>query len=70
MSNNEDKFMRKNFPGLASKKDNEQKPLFDIKNTFIGKDWYLETWFEKILFVLGFVALAWTILKLALGMGF
>jgi hypothetical protein len=50
--------------------EKEIQPVFSLKNTFLGKDWYLESWYEKLIFVLGFVALAWTILKLSLGMGF
>ena len=61
MSNNEDKMLRKFMP---QQKKEEQKPLFNWKESFFGKDWYLESWYEKLIFVAGFVALVWTLIKL------
>lgn len=49
---------------MSHDKPGELKVTF-FKDSMFAKDWYLETWFEKILFVLGFVALAWTLIQRA-----
>lgn len=59
MSSREEKIQR----FLTGKKKFEQ-PTLDFKNSFFFKDWYLSNWFEKLIFVFGFIALLWTIFEL------
>jgi len=50
--------------GVAGKKDEEVKVVF-MKNSAlfqgIFKTWYFDTWYEKLIYVLGFVALFYSI---------
>jgi hypothetical protein len=47
-------------------KKKESPVTFGLKNSVFGKTWYLESKFEKAIFVLGFLALLWTIFKLVI----
>ena len=52
--------------GRIDKEEHKNKPhIFSGGSFFAGlfKVWYLEHAWEKIVFVLGFVALAWTIFE-------
>lgn len=33
------------------------------KNSKFAQDWYLDKWWEKVVFILGFLALIWTIVE-------
>ena len=48
----------------TGKKGEEVKAKFDLSNMWIGKVWYFEHWFEKIVLTLSFFALLWTLFKL------
>jgi hypothetical protein len=62
LTNKEQKILDKLTGSTPAKKG---EPLIDWTNSLFGKDWYLTSWFDKILFVLGAVAMLWTIFKLA-----
>jgi hypothetical protein len=63
MSTREEKVQR----FLMGKKSKSSEPagLKIQLPPFLKMDWYLSSWFEKAIFVLGFVALLWTIFSLA-----
>jgi len=46
---------------LGIKNSNEESHPF--RNSALMKDWYLDKIWEKIVFVLGFIALVWTIIE-------
>lgn len=51
---------------LTGKKRDKAEPGATFQLPPILKmDWYLSSWIEKLLFVLGFFALIWTIFSLA-----
>lgn len=52
--------------GVKSGKKDETPKVTFLKNSGLYKTWYFETWFEKLIYVLGFVALVWTIIKLVI----
>lgn len=47
--------------GIKESKSSGQVATFSLKNTILGKTWYLDSVFEKLIFVAGFFALLWTI---------
>jgi hypothetical protein len=47
-------------------KKKESPVTFGFKNSVFGRDWYLSSFWEKTIFVLGFFALLWTIFKLVI----
>jgi hypothetical protein len=50
------------FLGLT--KRGEETHVF--RDSFLTKTWYLESVWEKIIFVLGFFSLVWTLIKILL----
>lgn len=62
MSTQEEKIQR--FLTGKKSKTSEKVATFQLP-PFLKMDWYLSSWIEKLLFVLGFVALLWTIFSLA-----
>lgn len=60
MTNREEKAMR----FILGKKRFEQSKSPQISSGFFGMTWYLDSWWEKLAFVLGFFALIWTIFEL------
>ena len=51
--------------GINQGRKGEEAKVTFFKNSFLGKTWYLERFFDKLIFVLGFLAFIWTIFKLA-----
>ena len=47
------------------KKDEVPKVTF-LKDSFLGKTWYLDGIIEKLIFILGFFALAYSIIRILL----
>ena len=54
--------------GIKTGKKNEKANVTFLKNaTFIQnfkKTWYFDTWFEKIIYILGFIALAYSVARI------
>lgn len=62
MTSKEEK-VRRFLMGKKSEKE-LNKPIINWKNSFFGQDWYLDKLWEKAVFILGFLALLWTIFEI------
>lgn len=48
--------------GKKSSKEGDGQIVF-LKDSFLFKDWFLSSFWEKLLFILGGIALFWTIFE-------